>query len=181
MLRAPISTAAPVFQRKQAPPRCAENSLGQPPSGINGTGPSDGPPAFMSVPGLGCGAGEGGGAGVGKGAGVGGGVGVVLGVVGSGVVLVVVPPGVPPPWPTVTLAVIWGCISQWYATVPVSSNVNVKESPGCNVPESNDPSSAVTVCAVLPSLVHRTVVPGWMVTWAGSKRKSRIETVCWLP
>jgi hypothetical protein len=114
----PYGSPFPVFQRKQTSPRCAGNSLGQSPFGINGTGPSDGPPAFISVPGLGCGVGEGGGAGVGEGAGAGGGVGVVLGAVGSDVVLVVVPPGVPPPWPMVTLAVIWEYISQWYATVP---------------------------------------------------------------
>ena len=61
----------------------------------------------------------------------------------------------PPPFSlTVTLPVIEECISQWYIKVPDPEKVTMKKSPGFNVFESNDPSSAVTVCGAAPSLTH---------------------------
>lgn len=83
----------------------------------------------------------------------------------SGAGVVAPPPAVvgspPPVPPTMSLPVISGCSLQWYATCPEPSNLTLYESPGFNVPESNDPSSAVIVCAMLSSLLtHVTVVPG---------------------
>src|SRR5215213_6932410 len=82
--------------------------------------------------------------------------------------------GAPPP--TVTLPIISGCISQWYVSVPCPEKATVKESPGFNVSESNDPSSAVTVCGTAPSLVHVIVSPGSMAISAGAKKLSPMDT-----
>jgi hypothetical protein len=78
--------------------------------------------------------------------------------------------------PTVTLPLIEGCIAQWYVIVPRPLNMTVYESPGINTPESNCPSSEVTVCGTLPSLTHVTVVPASTVTLAGEKKKSWMDT-----
>jgi hypothetical protein len=53
--------------------------------------------------------------------------------------------------------------------VPCPSKVPQKESPGYNVPDSNNPLSAVTLCGFSPSLTHYTVVPGATVMSCGSK------------
>jgi hypothetical protein len=60
---------------------------------------------------------------------------------------------------TVIVPVIAGWISQWYANVPASVNVNSNVPPPSMFPESNDPSSAVHVCPALSSLRTTTVVP----------------------
>src|SRR5919199_6242848 len=82
----------------------------------------------------------------------------------------------PPAAPTVTLPTIEGCISQWYVSVPDPKKVTMKVSPGFNTPESNDPSSAVTVCGSWPWLTHTIDVPGSTAASAGSKKKSWIDT-----
>ena len=48
---------------------------------------------------------------------------------------------------------------QWKANVPAVSRVSVVLAPGSIEPVSNDPSSAVTVWAVLSLLVIVIVVP----------------------
>jgi hypothetical protein len=88
---------------------------------------------------------------------------------------------VPPPPPTVTLPFMEGCISQWYAIVPGLWKVCEKDCPGCNVSESNDPASAVTVCGAESSFIHVTVVPGATVRLGGLNAKFLMLTVCWLP
>ena len=50
------------------------------------------------------------------------------------------------------------CIEQWYPKSPGVSKVLSKLSPGDIGPESNDPSSAVTVCSVVSSFVHNTIL-----------------------
>lgn len=83
----------------------------------------------------------------------------------------------------VTLARIPECSSQRYSYVPRlvrlsgeafgkrCGKVCVKDSPGYNVSERKAPAGLVanTVCWVVPSLTHRTVVPGSTMTWEGSK------------
>ena len=83
-----------------------------------------------------------------------------------------------------TLPFICGCILQRYWYVPGCTTllsgdglgnrcgkVCVKESPGFRVSERKAPAGLVanTVCSVVPSLTHRTVVPGSMMSWEGSK------------
>src|SRR3982751_7016944 len=75
----------------------------------------------------------------------------------------------PPPSPTVTLPTISGCISQWYVNVPDPSKLTGTDSPGFNGPESNCPSSAVTVCGSAPSLTNTIESPGPVAASAGSK------------
>ncbi len=48
---------------------------------------------------------------------------------------------------------------QKYAKTPGRSKVWLNAPPGSTFPESNDPSSAVAVWGLRPSLVHSTVAP----------------------
>jgi hypothetical protein len=68
------------------------------------------------------------------------------------------------------------CISQRYVIVPCHSKATVKESQGFNAPESDDASSAVTVCGSAPLLVYVIVLRGSMAASAGSQKKSHIYT-----
>jgi len=69
----------------------------------------------------------------------------------------------------VTVAIMNGCGVQWYAKTPGASNVYEKIPPGMSVPESNTPSSDVTVCGVSISLfVQHTVVPTGTVSVSGA-------------
>ena len=67
---------------------------------------------------------------------------------------------------------------QWQAKVPPWAKVNVKLCPGLRLPESNDPSSAVTVCGEVSLLVQVTVVPAATLKVGGSKAKFAIVTAC---
>jgi len=83
----------------------------------------------------------------------------------------------------VTLALMLGCISQRYSYVPGfvglsgdafgkrCGKVCLKASPGYNVSERNAPAGLVanTVCSVVPSLTHWTVVPGSIMSSEGSQ------------
>jgi hypothetical protein len=55
-----------------------------------------------------------------------------------------------------------------YVNVPAVGNVNWNSAPGAMDPESNDPSSAVTVWASAPSFFHLTTWPAFTATSAGS-------------
>jgi len=61
------------------------------------------------------------------------------------------------------------------------SKVNEKLCPGCNVPESNVPSSAVAVWGAWSLLTHVTVVPAATVALGGLKAKFLMLTVVVLP
>ncbi len=65
---------------------------------------------------------------------------------------------------------------QWYETVPACLNVKLKVIPGFSMPESNDPSSAVTVWAVESLFVHFIVVPALTVRESGLKAKLAMVT-----
>src|SRR5919199_2582308 len=83
----------------------------------------------------------------------------------------------PPPSPTVTVPVMKGCISQWYGNVPAESNVNENDWPGCNVSESQVPSSAVVVWGTASLFTQVTVVPGATLMLGGSKAKFSMLTI----
>ncbi len=70
--------------------------------------------------------------------------------------------------------VLW--IVQWYANVPAFEKVWLKVCPGATVLLSNEPSSAVTVCPVVSSLVHVTDEPTEAVRDAGANAKFLIWT-----
>src|SRR5215207_4781872 len=78
--------------------------------------------------------------------------------------------------------VIVACMSEWnsqlYENLPAEWKVWLNCCPGRRVPESNDPSSAVTVCGRSPVLVQVTVMPCETCSDTGSKAKSttRIST-----
>jgi hypothetical protein len=79
---------------------------------------------------------------------------------------------------TTTLALISGCISQWYLFFPVLLKVCVYLLPGPIRPESNEFFLfAVTVCAMLSLLIHVTFVPRLTVIRAGLKLTFWIEIV----
>ncbi len=61
--------------------------------------------------------------------------------------------------------------------MPGRSNVCVNAAPGSMLPESHEPSSAVTVCGLRPSFVHSIDCPGWIRTTSGSKMLSIVLTV----
>src|SRR3954454_21873554 len=65
-------------------------------------------------------------------------------------------------------------MAQWYANVPAFANVCEKVAFDASDLLSNEPSSAVTVWAVAPVLVHVTLLPTLTVTVPGSKPKSMI-------
>src|SRR3954453_23756828 len=67
-----------------------------------------------------------------------------------------------------------GWIAQWYAKVPALANVCENVAVDARDLLSNEPSSAVTVCAVAPVFVHVTLPPTLTVPVAGSKPKSMI-------
>src|SRR5581483_8512095 len=62
-------------------------------------------------------------------------------------------------------------MAHWYVNSPGVSNVCVNVSPWFRCGDENEPSSAVTVCAVLSSLVHCTVVPSAIPSGFGEKLK----------
>jgi len=70
-----------------------------------------------------------------------------------------------------------GWMAQKYGYVPLELNVNVKDCPLVSDPEFHIPVSLVVVWVKLPLLVHFTHPPALMVTLAGEKLKSAIETV----
>src|SRR5215204_530142 len=75
------------------------------------------------------------------------------------------------------LALISGCMLQWYLFLPALLKVCVYLCPLPKRPESNDlPLLAVAVWAVESLLIHLTFVPRLMVMWAGLKLKFWIET-----
>jgi hypothetical protein len=79
---------------------------------------------------------------------------------------------------TTTLALISGCISQWYLFFPVLLKVCVYLLPGPKRPESNEfLLFRVTVCAMLSLLIHVTFVPRLTVIRAGLKLTFWIEIV----
>ena len=61
---------------------------------------------------------------------------------------------------------------QKYEYTPGWSNAVVNVASGARLPESNDPSSAVTVCGLFPSLDHSIDWPGWMRTIPASNALS---------
>jgi hypothetical protein len=56
---------------------------------------------------------------------------------------------------------------QWYVNVPAAENVLLNVAPGAIVPELNDPSSPVAVCAVTSLLVQVTAPPTEIETGFG--------------
>jgi hypothetical protein len=60
---------------------------------------------------------------------------------------------------------------QWYRKIPGSGNRLRKRCCGFNAPESNDESSAVTVCCSFPELVHSTWSPGATLISSGEKKR----------
>src|SRR2546423_15013450 len=57
--------------------------------------------------------------------------------------------------------------AQWYGYVPGFVNLRLKVLPAPSVGDSNEPSSAVTVWLLLPSLVQGTVAPALAVNCPG--------------
>ena len=69
---------------------------------------------------------------------------------------------------TTSVAFIHGWKVQWYANVPADAGSSVKVAFGSIVPESKlAPSSAVTVWATAPVLVHVTIAPIFTLSSAG--------------
>jgi len=68
-----------------------------------------------------------------------------------------------------------GWNAQKYANVPADSNVRDHEPPAAIISESNEPSSAVTVCGASPLFRHVTVEPTGIDSSAGEKAKSAIS------
>jgi hypothetical protein len=77
---------------------------------------------------------------------------------------------------TSTTPVISGWNAHRYANVPGSAKVWLYVPPAEIRSESNEPSSAVTVCGACPTFVHVTVVPAGTWRSAGPKAKSRAST-----
>ena len=69
---------------------------------------------------------------------------------------------------------MFGWKVQWYANVPAVSRVSVALAPGSIGPVSNDPSSAVTVWAVVSLLVIVIVVP------AATDRSPGLNAKSWI-
>ena len=67
-------------------------------------------------------------------------------------------------------------ILQWYGNDPAVENVAVPVPLAPIVPVSNDPSSAVAVCAVASEFVHVTVSPTVTVTSGGANANPAIAT-----
>lgn len=61
-----------------------------------------------------------------------------------------------------------GWIEQWYPNSPVESNVLSNVLLGDIGPESNNPSSEVTVCSIESSFVQKTVLPSDRLIWGGT-------------
>src|SRR4029079_11355980 len=78
---------------------------------------------------------------------------------------------------TTTVPVISGWNWQANANEPGATKVREKLAPAAMVPESNEPSPAVTVCGAVPAFCHATVVPTGTRTSPGSNAKSTIVTV----
>ena len=69
---------------------------------------------------------------------------------------------------------------QLNAYTPGFVKVRLKSWPFWRIPESKEPSSAVTVCGFRPSFLNSTVVPGSTRRTWGSKKSSRLRTTfCW--
>ncbi len=60
--------------------------------------------------------------------------------------------------------------------MPAESNVTAADEPGAICPVSNEPSSAVAVCATLPSFVQVTVPPTATVSFTGWNENPTIST-----
>lgn len=73
---------------------------------------------------------------------------------------------------TTTVPFIQGWGVQWYVYVPGWLKVRLQVSPIFRLPESNDPSSAVTVCTRDPAFVHVTLLPTETVIVCGSKSQA---------
>ena len=67
-------------------------------------------------------------------------------------------------------------ILQWYGNDPAVENVAVPVPLAPIVPVSNDPSSAVAVCAVASEFVHVIVSPTVTVTSCGENANPAIAT-----
>src|SRR5438270_2885369 len=102
---------------------------------------------------------------------------------------------------TVSVPVIaWGWTSQWNLNVPGFFRVNVAlvpakrppSAPGGTTPASKEPSSAVNVCGLPPTLANRIVDPACAVSVlgrnrrvspsrAGSRASTRLVAAGWAP
>jgi len=78
--------------------------------------------------------------------------------------------GVVEPPRTMTVPLMNGCTSQWYAKVPATANVALYDSPGAisPLPLKEPPSSGVTVCCSASSFVHAIESPIPTVMVAGA-------------
>ena len=77
---------------------------------------------------------------------------------------------------TVTVPVIEEWMLQWYVKVPAASNAWLNVAPGARLPLSKEPSSAVTVWAVLSWFVQVTVEPTGTLIEAGPNAKLLMVT-----
>src|SRR5829696_4897039 len=66
---------------------------------------------------------------------------------------------------------------QWYGNVPAVGKARVKLPPGAIVPESQMLVSLVAVCDIESLLTQVTLWPAMMVSVAGAKAMSAIDTV----